>query len=86
MTAALWAGYMIRVNPAGRVTLRRPGGRAVGFCSAGDKADQVVEEWLRTFPGSAVDDRRPRRRTAAALPRFGRAAAGSGISIRGTIA
>jgi hypothetical protein len=54
-----WEGHAVNISPAGDVTLRRATGRTVGWFGGSRKnPDAAAAEWLETFPGSTLADKR----------------------------
>ena len=53
-----WNGYTVNISPAGDVTLRTPSGRSIGWYCKTDCPDAAAEEWLATFPGTRLIDKR----------------------------
>jgi hypothetical protein len=54
-----WEGHTVNISPAGDVTLRRATGRTVGWFGGSRKnPDAAAAEWLETFPGSTLADKR----------------------------
>lgn len=59
-----FVGYTVRVDSAGRVTVRTP----KGYIVATSRGEQNVAALLKQFPGATVDDRRKKLDTKRAKP------------------
>lgn len=54
-----WVRHTVNISPGGDVTLRRPSGRSVGWSGGSrENPDAAAAEFLATFPGSTLVDKR----------------------------
>lgn len=53
-----WDRYTVNISPRGEVTLRTPSGRTTAWHGRTDTPSAAAAEWLETFPGAALVDRR----------------------------
>lgn len=67
-----WSRHTVNISPAGDVTLRTPSGRTTGWFGGSRKdPDAAAVEWLETFPGATLVDKRKFRLPTAAKERRG---------------
>jgi len=62
-----WSRYTVNISRAGDVTLRTPSGRSIAWCGRTDDPDAAANEWLETYPGSTLIDRRRKDRPTNGL-------------------
>ena len=53
-----WNRYTVNISRSGDVTLRTPSGRSIAWCGRTDNPAAAAVEWLETYPGSSLKDRR----------------------------
>lgn len=53
-----WDRYTVNISRIGEVTLRTPSGRTTAWHGRADNPAAAAADWLETFPGSALVDRR----------------------------
>jgi hypothetical protein len=53
-----WDRYTVNISRTGDVTLRTPSGRTTAWHGHTDNPAAAAAEWLETFPGAGLVDRR----------------------------